>query len=111
MEVRAFLKNERISPIKMRLMIDLIRGKDANEALDILTNYNSKPARIAKKVLKSAIANAVNNNGLDKDKLYIKTALVDEGSTLKRMVPGSRGGVDKFFHRRSHVTIVVAERV
>ena len=111
MEVKAILKNERISPIKLRLMVDLIRGKDVNSALNILTNYNSKPARIVKKVLESACANAVNNNNLDKDKLYVKEALVDMGSTLKRRVPGSRGSVDKFYHRRSHVTIVVAERV
>ena len=110
MEVRAFLKNERISPIKMRLMIDLIRGKDATEALNILTNYNSKSSRLIKKVVQSAIANAVNNNNLDRSKLYIKIALVDMGSTLKRRVPGSRGKVDGFFHRRSHITIVVAER-
>lgn len=111
MDVKAVLKNERISPIKLRLMADLIKGKDVNSALNILTNYNSKPARIMKKVLESAIANAVNNNNLDKEKLYVKSALVDMGSTLKRNVPGSRGGVDKFYHRRSHVTIVVAERV
>lgn len=111
MEVKAVLKNERISPIKLRLMADLIKGKSANDAINILTNYNSKPARIMKKVVESAVANAVNNNSLDKDKLYVKEALVDMGSTLKRNVPGSRGGVDKFYHRRSHVTIVVAERV
>lgn len=111
MDVKAVLKNERISPIKLRLTVDMIRGKDVNSALNILTNYNSKPARITKKVLESAIANAVNNSNLDKDKLYVKEALVDMGSTLKRNVPGSRGGVDKFYHRRSHLTIVVAERV
>ena len=111
MDVKAVLRNERISPIKLRLMADLIKGKSANDALNILTNYNSKPARIMKKVLESAVANAVNNNNLDKDKLYVKSALVDMGSTLKRNVPGSRGSVDKFYHRRSHVTIVVAERV
>ena len=111
MDVKAVLKNERISPIKLRLMVDLIRGKDVNSALNILTNYNSKPARIVKKVLESACANAVNNNNLDKDKLYVKEALVDMGSTLKRRVPGSRGGIDSFYHRRSHVTIVVSERV
>ena len=111
MDVKAVLRNERISPIKLRLMADLIKGKSANDALNILTNYNSKPARITKKVLESAIANAVNNNNLDKDKLYVKEALVDMGSTLKRNVPGSRGKVDKFYHRRSHVTIVVTERV
>ena len=110
MDVKAIAKDVRISPIKIRLMVDLIRGKNVNDALNILTNYNSKPARVGKKVLDSAIANAVNNNNLDKDKLYIKTAVVDQASTLKRRVPGSRGKVDKFYHRRSHVTIVVSER-
>lgn len=110
MDVKAITRNVRISPIKLRLMVDLIRGKDASDALDILTNYNSKPARIIKKTVDSAIANAVNNNGLDADKLYVKTAVVDMASTLKRRVPGSRGSVDKNYHRRSHVTIVVAER-
>ena len=110
MDVKAITRNVRISPIKLRLMVDLIRGKDASDALNILTNYNSKPARVIKKTVDSAIANAVNNNGLDADKLYIKTAVVDMASTLKRRVPGSRGSVDKNYHRRSHVTIVVAER-
>ena len=110
MDVKAIAKDVRISPIKIRLMVDLIRGKNANDALNILTNYNSKPAKVVKKVVDSAIANAVNNNGLDADKLYIKTAVVDMASTLKRRVPGSRGSVDKNYHRRSHVTIVVAER-
>ena len=110
MDVKAIAKDVRISPIKIRLMVDLIRGKNVNDALNILTNYNSKPARVVKKVLDSAIANAVNNNNLDRDKLYIKTAVVDQASTLKRRVPGSRGKVDKFYHRRSHVTIVVSER-
>ena len=67
MDVKAIAKDVRISPIKIRLMVDLIRGKNVNDALNILTNYNSKPARIVKKVLDSAIANAVNNNNLDKD--------------------------------------------
>jgi len=111
MDVKAVLRNERISPIKLRLVADLIKGKSVNEALNILTNYNSKSSRILKKVVESAASNAVNNNNLDREKLYVKEALVDMGSTLKRNVPGSRGKVDKFYHRRSHVTIVVTERV
>ena len=110
MDVKAIAKDVRISPIKIRLITNLIKGKDASEALDILTNYNNKPARVVKKVLDSAIANAVNNHELDEKKLYVKKAVVDMGTTLKRHVPGSRGGVDKFYHRRSHVTVVVAER-
>ena len=111
MDVKAILRNERISPIKLRLVADLIKGKSTNEAISILTNYNSKSSRILKKVVESAVANAVNNNNLDKDKLYVKSVLVDMASTLKRNVPGSRGKVDKFYHRRSHVTVTVAERV
>ena len=110
MDVKAIAKDVRISPIKIRLITSLIQGKDAKEAQDILTNYNNKPARVVKKVLDSAIANAFNNNNLDENKLYVKKAVVDMGTTLKRNVPGSRGGVDKFYHRRSHVTVVVAER-
>ena len=110
MDVKAIAKDQRISPIKARLMVDLVRGKSANEALNILTNYNSKSARIVKKVVASAVANAVNNNKLDADKLYIKDIRADQASTLKRRVPGSRGSIDKFYHRRTHVTVVVAER-
>lgn len=110
MDVKAIAKDQRISPIKARLMVDLVRGKSANEALNILTNYNSKSARIVKKVVASAVANAVNNNKLDADKLFIKDIRADQASTLKRRVPGSRGSIDKFYHRRTHVTVVVAER-
>ena len=110
MDVKAIAKDVRISPIKIRLITSLIQGKSAKDALDILTNYNNKPAKVVKKVLDSAISNAVNNNKLDENKLYVKKAVVDMGTTLKRNVPGSRGGVDKFYHRRSHVTVVVAER-
>lgn len=110
MDVKAIAKDLRISPIKARLIVDLIRGKSTEEALNILTNYNSKSARMIKKVVESAVSNAVNNNKLDADKLYIKDIRADQGSTLKRRVPGSRGSIDKFYHRRTHVTVVVAER-
>ena len=110
MDVKAIAKEIRISPIKLRLMVDLVRGKSTTEALNILSNYNSKSARVVKKVVASAVSNAENNNNLDEKKLYIKEIKVDMASTLKRRVPGSRGKIDKFYHRRSHVTVVVAER-
>ena len=110
MDVKAIAKDLRISPIKIRLMVDLVRGKSANDALNILTNYNSKSGRMVKKVVESAVANAVNNNKLDANKLYIKDIRADQASTLKRRVPGSRGSIDKFYHRRTHVTVVVSER-
>ena len=110
MDVKAIAKEIRISPIKLRLIADLVRGKSTNEALSILSNYNSKGSRVIKKVVDSAVANAVNNNKLDANTLYITEIRVDMASTLKRRVPGSRGKIDKFFHRRSHVTVVVSER-
>ena len=110
MDVKAIIKGVRISPIKLRLTADMIRGKNVSDALNIVSNYNSKPSRILKKALDSVIANAVNNNKLDQNKLYGKEIRVDMGQTLKRKVPGSRGSIDKNYHRTSHVTIVVAER-
>lgn len=110
MDVKAIAKEVRISPIKLRLMADLVRGKSTTEAQNILRNYNSKSARVILKVVDSAVANAVNNNNLDESKLFVKEIRVDMGTTLKRRVPGSRGSIDKFYHRRSHVTVVVSER-
>ena len=72
MEARAIAKTLRVSPIKARLVVDLIRGKNVNDALDILNNMNKKPARLTKKVLESAISNAVNNNGAKQEELYVK---------------------------------------
>ena len=110
MDVKAIIKGVRISPIKLRLTADMIRGKTANEALNIVNNYNSKPSRILKKALDSAIANAVNNNKMDTNKLYVKEIRIDMGQTLKRNVPGSRGSIDKNYHRSSHVTIILNEK-
>ena len=84
MEAKAIAKTLRVSPIKERLVIDLIRGKDVNEALNILNNMNKKPARLAKKVLDSAIANAVNNENAKVEDLYVKEARVDAGPVMKR---------------------------
>ena len=110
METKAIAKDLRISPIKIRPIVNLIRGKDVNEAGAILDNYHSKAARMVKKTLDSAIANAVNNNSLDETKLYVSDVRADQASTLKRHVPGSRGSVDKNYHRRTHITVVVKER-
>ena len=79
MEAKAIAKGLRISPIRARLVSDLIRGKSVQEALTILSNVNNKSARLTKKVLDSAIANAVNNNGADAATLYVKEARVDAG--------------------------------
>ncbi|MDE5587050.1 MAG: 50S ribosomal protein L22, partial [Bacilli bacterium] len=84
MEARAIAKTLRVSPIKARLVVDLIRGKNVNDALVILNNMNKKSARLTKKVLESATANAVNNSGAKQEELYVKEARVDAGPVLKR---------------------------
>ena len=109
MEARAIAKGLRIPARKARLIVDLVRGKNVVEADRICRNYNSKAARLTLKVLTSAVANAENNLGLDKTKLYVKEAYVDEGQTLKRMKFGSRGHVDPIKKRTSHITVVVSD--
>lgn len=110
MEAKAIAKTVRISALKSRLVMRLINGKSVTEAFGILNNMNNKAARVIKKVLTSAVANAENNHNLDKAKLYVKEAYVNDGPVLKRSVPDSRGRIAKNDHRTSHVTVVVAER-
>ncbi|MBE6147281.1 MAG: 50S ribosomal protein L22 [Firmicutes bacterium] len=110
MEARAIARTLRVSPIKARLVVDLIRGKNVNDALVILNNMNKKPARLTKKVLESAIANAVNNNGANKDELYVKEARVDAGPVMKRHMFDSRSHIGHKDKRTSHIVIVVATR-
>ena len=108
MEAKAIAKGLRISPIRARLVIDLIRCKIVQESLNILSNVNNKSARLIKKVLESAIANAVNNNGAEATMLYIKEARVDAGPTMKRHFFDSRSHIGHRNHRTSHINIVVA---
>ena len=110
MEARAIAKMLRISPIRARLIADLIRGKNVNEALNILANVNNKAARMTKKVLDSAIANAVNNNGADQATLYVKEARVDAGPVMKRHMFDSRSHIGHNNHRTSHIVITVATK-
>ena len=110
MEAKAIAKTVRISALKSRLVMRLVNGKSVSEAMSILSNMNNKAARVIKKVLTSAVANAENNHNLDKEKLYVKEAYVNDGPVLKRSVPDSRGRIAKNDHRTSHVTVVVAER-
>ena len=110
MEARATAKEVRTVPRKARLVIDLIRGKSVKEADIILKNLNKESARLIRKVLISATANAENNLGLNKDNLYVKEAFINEGRTLKRMRFGSRGHVEPIKKRTSHITIVVSDR-
>ena len=110
MEARAIAKTLIISPIKARLTIDMIRGKNVSDALNILNNTNTKPARLTLKVLNSAIANAVNNNGADVATLYVKEARVDAGPVMKRHFFDSRSHIGHKNHRTSHIIIVVATK-
>ncbi len=109
MEAKAIAKGVRIAPRKARLVIDLIRGKSVSEADIILSNLNKEAARISKKVLTSAVANAENNLSLNKENLYVKACYVDEGQPFKRMKFGSRGHVDPIKRRTSHITVVVSD--
>lgn len=110
METYSIAKGVRIAPRKTRLVVDLIRGKSISEADNILKNLNKEAARVTRKVLLSAVANAENNLGLDKNKLFVTKAYVNEGQTLKRMRFGSRGHVDPIKKRSSHITVVVGEK-
>lgn len=110
MEARAIAKTLRVSPIKTRLVVDLIRGKNVNDALNILNNMNKKPARLTKKVLESAIANAINNNGAKQEELYVKEARVDAGPVMKRHMFDSRSHIGHNDKRTSHIVIVVATK-
>ena len=110
MEAKACAKSVRISPIKARLVVDLIRGKNAKEAQIILNNYNNKAARLIKKVLDSAIANAINNHKMDEKKLFVSEARVDMGKTMKRVMFDSRGHVGRKDKRTSHIIVTVSEK-
>lgn len=110
MQVKAEAKMLRSSAYKVRLVVDLIRGKTVSQAEAILKNTNRKGARLVMKVLKSSIANAVNNFTLDIEKLYVSEAFVNDGPVMKRHRMGSKGHIDSHDKRTCHVTIVVAER-
>lgn len=110
MKTLAQHRQARCSAQKVRLIADLIRGKKVPKALDILSFNNKKAAILVKKVLESAIANAEHNNGADVDKLKIIQIFVDEGSTMKRMMPRAKGRADRILKRTSHITVVVSDR-
>ena len=110
MEGRAYLKYARISPRKVQIVLDLIRGKDAGTAMAILKNTPKSASEYLIKLLKSAVANAENNFGMDSSKLYVSECFVCPGPTLKRLLPRAKGSADRLLKRSSHVTIAVKER-
>ena len=110
MESKAVAKYVRVAPRKVRVVMDLIRGKSIGEALAILKFTPKVGADVIEKVLKSAVANAEHNFDMNVDNLFVSTAFVDQGPTLKRIHPRSRGQAFKILKRTSHVTVVVKER-
>ncbi len=109
MSTSAKLTNTRLSPQKMRLVADQVRGLPVERAIDVLTFSNKKAAAIIKKVLESAIANAEHNDSADIDELKISEILVDAGPTMKRLRPRARGRADRIIKRTSHVKVTVSE--
>ena len=110
MEAKAHLKYARISPRKVKIVLDLIRGKDAGVAMAILKNTPKSASEYLIKLLGSAVANAENNFNMDASKLYVSECFVCPGPTLKRIMARAKGSADRILKRTSHITIVVKER-
>ena len=110
MEARAIAKYIRMSPLKVGVVLNLIRGKNVNEAFAILQYTPKDAAVVINKGLKSAVANAENNLNLDLSKLYVAEAHVGQGPTLKRFRPHAQGRAFRINKRTSHITVVVKER-
>ena len=109
MEAYAIHKNALIKPRLARMTLDLVRGKDVVTARNILETTNTKASKLILKVLNSAVANAVNNNGADESKLYISECFINPGRVLKRIKFASRGNVDRHDKRTSHITVKVSD--
>ena len=109
MQTQAVLKFVRLSPKKARFVADLVRGKKVDEAVNILKYSPQRAARIIKKVLESAIANAENNQGADVDELKVKHITVDEGPRMKRIRPRAKGRADRILKRTSHIIVRVGD--
>ena len=109
MEAKAKLMGVRLSPQKAKLVVDLVRGKSVSEALDILAFTNKSSAPVFAKLVKSAAANAVNNQKMDEASLYIKEIWVCPGKTLKRFMPRAKGSASRILKRTSHINVVVSD--
>jgi large subunit ribosomal protein L22 len=109
MRAEAKLKYARISAQKARLVADQIRGQRVDQALQILAFSTKKGAELVKKVLESAIANAEHNAGADIDELKVESIQVNEGPTMKRIMPRAKGRANRIMKRTSHISLTVAE--
>jgi len=110
MEAKALARYIRISPQKARLVADLVRGKSVEYAINTLRFMPKKGARLLKKVIESAVANASQNEGIDVDTLYVKSIFIDGGPMLKRMSPRAQGRATRILKRTSHITVVLDEQ-
>lgn len=110
METRAVARFVRISPRKVRLVMDEVRGKKVDDALNLLTFAPQKGARLLRKLIRSAVSNAQNNNNLDPDSLVVKTVYADEGPVLKRFIPRAQGRATQIRKRTSHLTVILDEK-
>ena len=104
---RAVAKHVRISPYKVRAVLDIIRGKGYTQAVAILENTPRSASEPIKKVLMSAAANAENNLGMNKDNLFVAACYADQGPTLKRVMPRAQGRAFRILKRTSHITVVL----
>ena len=107
---KAHLRYVRISPRKVQIVCDLIRGKDVGTAMAILMQTPKAASEPLIKLLKSAVANAENNNGMDVTKLYVSEVFATPGPILKRMMPRARGGANRINKRTCHISLVLAEK-
>jgi large subunit ribosomal protein L22 len=105
---KAVLRHHRMSASKARQVLDLVRGEDVGRAADILRTTQREAANVVGRVLASAVANAVHNDGLDAEDLYVSACFADEGATLKRWRPRARGRASRIRKRTCHITVVVS---
>lgn len=110
MEAKAVAKYVRMSPIKLKPVTDLVRGKDLNEALTILKFTPGKGAELVEKVVKSAAANAENNLDLDPENLYVAEVYANQGPTMKRWRAGAQGRASMILKRSSHIGVTLREK-
>ena len=104
---RAVAKHVRISPYKVRVVLDIVRGKSVREAVAILENTPNSASEPVKKVIMSAAANAEHNLGMNRDNLYVAACYADQGPTLKRVMPRAQGRAFRILKRTSHITVVL----
>jgi large subunit ribosomal protein L22 len=109
LEAKAVEKFIRISPQKMRLVVDLVRNKKVEDAVNLLSFTPKKAADIVKKAISSAAANATENHGMEEDDLFVSKIYVNEGPTLKRFRPRARGRATRIRKRTSHITVIVSD--